>query len=61
MRAIFSVPVRSEARTRTTPTAPAALLVVGCGCRSNQGSPLLTSVSRGAIFLARCPVAVVEA
>jgi nucleotide-binding universal stress UspA family protein len=37
----------------------AALLVVGCRNRSGERSPLLTSVSRGAIFLARCPVAVV--
>jgi nucleotide-binding universal stress UspA family protein len=39
--------------------AEAALLVVGCRTRVDETSPLLGSVSRGAIFLSRCPVAVV--
>jgi nucleotide-binding universal stress UspA family protein len=47
-----------EALTAAAAT-DAALLVVGCRSRSDRSSPLLASVSRGAIFLARCPVAVV--
>lgn len=39
--------------------ADAALLVVGCRTRVDGESSLLDSVSRGALFLARCPVAVV--
>lgn len=39
--------------------AVAALLVVGGNRSRGRSSPVLGSVSRGAIFLARCPVAVV--
>jgi len=55
-RHVTSSPV--EALTAEAAT-DAALLVVGCRSRSDRSSPLLDSVSRGAIFLARCPVAVV--
>lgn len=55
-RHVLSSPV--EALTAAAAT-DAALLVVGCRSRSDRSSPLLDSVSRGAIFLARCPVAVV--
>lgn len=48
----------AEALTATAAT-DTALLVVGCRSRWDRSSPLLDSVSRGAIFLARCPVAVV--
>jgi nucleotide-binding universal stress UspA family protein len=49
----------SPAEALTAAAADAALLVVGCRTRRDRSSPLLDSVSRGAIFLARCPVAVV--
>jgi nucleotide-binding universal stress UspA family protein len=56
VRRVASSPV--EALTAAAAT-DAALLVVGCRSRGDRSSPLLDSVSRGAIFLARCPVAVV--
>ena len=43
----------------TGAAAHAALLVVGCRSRLGQNPPLVDSVSRGALFLSRCPVAVV--
>jgi nucleotide-binding universal stress UspA family protein len=53
-------------RVRSTPVealtgsaADASLLVVGGNRSCGQRSPVLGSVSRGVIFLARCPVAVV--
>ena len=55
-RRVSSTPL--EALTAAAAT-DAALLVVGCRSRLDRSSTLLGSVSRGAIFLARCPVAVV--
>jgi nucleotide-binding universal stress UspA family protein len=55
-RHVASAPV--DALTAAAATN-GALLVVGCRSRRDRSSTLLGSVSRGAIFLAHCPVAVV--
>lgn len=49
----------SPVETLAAASADAALLVVGCHTRAHRDAPVLGSVSRGAIFLTRCPVAVV--
>lgn len=55
-RRVTGPPVEALTAAAATDTA---LLVVGCRSRMDPSSPLLGSVSRGAIFLARCPVVVV--
>jgi len=55
-RRVTGPPVEALTAAAATDTA---LLVVGCRSRMDPSSPLLGSVSRGAIFMARCTVVVV--